>query len=180
MLTDGANAPLSITIPFGTLTPGTSTTPSTVEVRFRIRSKHNSGYVLRASASFAATPTSVQAGGATVAASDIGIGLAVSPAQGVILPRSDQVSPGFAYNPGAVLALNGESPYGGRLMGQATLNDIVASPGLSVLSGPKIANTDNGNASGDYLTVIVTLGLVRQFTTPCTLSGTLTFTLERA
>ena len=51
--------------------------------------------------------------------------------------------------------------------------DLIASPQLTLLTGPRIGRSDNyiGN---DYLSVTITLGVLGQFLTPCAISGTLT------
>src|SRR5262245_65246691 len=72
VLTDTSNGVLSANIPFGNLTPGTSTTPATTQVQFRIRSNNDNGYRIVASAVFNVTPTGLVQGGTSVSASDIG------------------------------------------------------------------------------------------------------------
>ncbi len=176
-VTDAADNVLSATIPFAILTPGTATTPSTTQVAFRIRNKSQSGYAVQASASFSAHPTSPVSGGASLTAADIGVGITgIGTASNVITPRTDAIASGFGYDPGTVTATNGLTPFTGRASGQATLADILASPQLTILSGPRIGRNENyiGN---DYLTVTLTFGVLGQFLTPCAISGTLTLTI---
>lgn len=178
ILTDTSNGVLVASIPFGNLTPGTSSTPSSTQIQFRIRSNSNNGYKVRASASFTAVNTSSVDGGSTVSASDIGVGISsLVIGQNVGGPRVDTITPGFAYNPAAVSAVNGMTPYTGLASGKATLADILASPNITILAGPKISGNENFNTPGNFITVTITLGLLGQFFTPATLSGILTLTI---
>src|SRR4029453_13580971 len=177
-LTDTSNGLLSASIPFGNLTPGSSTTPSSTQVQFRIRSNNDNGYRVLASAVFNVTPTGLVQGGTTVSASDIGVGITlIVPGNATRTPRVDTVAPGFDYDPATVTAVNGLTPYAGAASGRATLADILASPNMTILSGPKIANNEGINKQNNFLTVTITFGLVGQFFTPSTLSGILTITL---
>ena len=173
-VTDATDGVLSATIPFATLTPGTSTTPSTTQVVFRLRNKSQSGYAVQASATFSANPTSPATGGASLTAADIGVGItSIQLASNVITPRTDAIASGFGYNPGTVTATNGLTPFTGRASGQATLADLMASPQLTLLTGPRIGRGDNYTGN-DYLSVTITFGVLGQFLTPCAISGTLT------
>jgi hypothetical protein len=178
ILTNSSDGVLTATIPFGTLTPGTSSTPSSTQVQFRIRSNADTGYRIRASAVFNVIPTGVPAGGSTISASDIGVGissLVVEPS--VKTPRTDTIAAGFNYNPATVPAVNGMSPYTGMASGKATLADMLANPNMTILSGPKITNNQGLNSPTNFITVTITFGLVGQFFTPSTLSGILTLTM---
>jgi hypothetical protein len=178
IITDGSDNVLSVTIPFGNLTPGTSTTPASTQVQFRLRSNKDNGYKVQASATFNVMGAGPNDGGLTVSASDIGVGitgLVFGPA--VKKPRTDVIAPGFDYNPTAVSAVNGLTPYAGMALGQATLADILANPNTTILSGPKIANNQHFNPPANTITVTMTFGLVGQFFTPATLSGVLTLTI---
>src|SRR5215471_7911869 len=75
VLTDASNGVLTASLPFGNLTPGTSTAPSTTQVQFRLRSSNDNGYKVLASVVFNVTPTGLVQGGTTVSASDIGLGI---------------------------------------------------------------------------------------------------------
>ena len=178
ILTDTSNGVLSATIPFGNLTPGNTTTPSSTEVQFRVRSNNDNGYRILVSAVFNVVPTGLVQGGTTVSASDIGVGItSIVPGNATRTPRVDTIAAGFNYNPSSVVATNGLTPYSGVGSGRATLADILANPNLSILSGPKIANNQGINNQNNFLTVTITFGLVGQFFTPSTLSGILTLTL---
>ena len=178
IITDGSDNILSVTIPFGNLTPGTSTTPASTQVQFRIRSNSNNGYKVQASATFNVMGAGPNDGGVTVSASDIGVGitgLVFGPA--VKTPRADVIAPGLNYNPATVSAMNGLTPYAGMALGQATVADILANPNMTILSGPKIANNQHLNPPANMITVTMTFGVVGQFFTPATLSGVLTLTM---
>ena len=178
ILTNTADGVLSASIPFGNLTPGTSTTPSSTQVQFRIRSNSDTGYKVRVSAIFNVTPTSVVQGGATISASDIGVGItSLVNEPSVKTPRTDAIAAGFDYNPATVSAASGLSPYADAASGRATLADIIANPNLTILSGPKITNNQGINSPSNFITVTVTFGLLGQFFTPSTLSGVLNLTI---
>lgn len=175
VLTNTANGVLSASIPFGNLTPGKSTTPSSTQIQFRLRSNRGTGYKVRVSATFNVTPTGPVQGGTTISASDIGVGItSLVNGSSVKTPRTDTIATGFNYNPATISAANGLSPYTGAASGRATLADIVATPNLTLLSGPKIANNQGTNSPTNFITVTVTFGLLGQFFTPATLSGVLT------
>src|SRR5688572_24115395 len=74
-ITTTSDGTLAVSIPFGNLTPGTSTTPSSTQVQFRIRTDSNTGYKIRVSAVFNAATNGPVDGGATITASDIGVGI---------------------------------------------------------------------------------------------------------
>lgn len=177
-ITDTSNGMLSAVVSF-TVTPGTSNTPSAHTVSFRIRCADISGYRVTASAIFSAVPSAPADGGATLAASDIGVGITsvdTSNSQ-VIKPRTDTIAFGFGYDPGAVSAPNGLTPYTGRAAGQATVADLVASPGTTVLSGDRIAASENPNDPNNYITVTVNLALLPQYFTPGTFTVVLTLSI---
>ncbi|HET9220078.1 MAG TPA: hypothetical protein VFR18_24075 [Terriglobia bacterium] len=177
-ITTTSNGTLTVSIPFANLTPGTSTTPSSTEIQFRIRTDSNTGYRVRASAIFNVAANSPVDGGSTVTASDIGVGISsLIAGSSVQKPRTDSIAAGFNYNPAAVSAVNGLTPYAGMTAGQATLADLVANPNLTIVSGPKISNNDGITHPNNFITVTVTFGLVGQFFTPSTLSGILTLSL---
>jgi hypothetical protein len=89
----------------------------------------------------------------------------------------DTIAAGFNYNPAAVSAVNGTTPYSGMASGYATLADILANPNITILSGPRIGNNQNVNSPANCITVTITFGLLGQFFTPATLSGMLTLTI---
>jgi hypothetical protein len=169
---------LSATLNFGTLTPGLSNTPASTSVQFRLRSSNTTGYHVRVnSATLTATPTSSTAGGTTISASDIGVGItAVTTAPGFngISPRSDVIATGFNYDPAAVTATNGLSPYVGMASGQATLQDVINNPNVKILSGNRIHSNTTATGTTNYLTVTLRFGVLRQFVTPANISGTIT------
>jgi hypothetical protein len=176
--TDNSNGVLTVSIPFANLTPGTSTTPSSTQVQFRIRTDNNNGYKVQVSAVFNAITSSPVDGGSTITASDIGVGISsLAFGSSVQDPRSDNIAAGFNYDPSAVSAANGLTPYTGMASGRATLADLVANPNLTILSGPKISNNDGTTHPTNFITVTMTFGLIGQFFTPSTLSGILTLSI---
>jgi hypothetical protein len=178
VLTDTSDGVMSVSIPFGNLTPGTSSTPASSQVQFRIRSNNDNGYKVQASAVFNVITTGLADGGTTVSASDIGVGISsLVNGNSVRTPRVDTIAAGFDYNPATVSAVNGLTPYTGMASGRATVADILANPSITILSGPKIANNQGTNNSNNCITVTITFGLVGQFFTPATFSGLLTLTI---
>ena len=110
----------------------------------------------------------------------------------IVTSGSKSVSTGFAvnasdkrktlsflnYDPGSVIATNGLTPYTGIGSGKATLADIIANPSIKILSGPRIASNESTSTPNNAITVTITLGLLGQFFTPATFSGTLTLTIK--
>ena len=179
VITNTSDGALSASIPFANLTPGRSTTPSSTQIQFRLRDSNNAGYHVEASAVFSATTSSAVAGGATIAASDIGIGItSITYGSSVITPRTDSITAGLNYDPGSVIATNGLTPYTGIGSGKATLADIIANPSIKILSGPRIASNESTSTPNNAITVTITFGLLGQFFTPATFSGTLTLTIK--
>src|SRR5262245_60076894 len=177
-VSDSSDGAMSVSIPFGNLTPGTSSTPASTQVQFRIRSNNDNGYKVQASAVFNVITTGLADGGAGLSASDIGVGISsLVNGPSVKTPRVDTIAAGFDYNPSTVPAVNGLTPYNGMTSGRATIADIVANPNLTILSGPKIANNQGTNNQTNFITVTITFGLVGQFFTPSTFSGILTLTI---
>jgi len=176
-LTDTANATLAAVLPFGALTPARSTTPVATSVAFRLRNR-TAGYRLDAQlTSFIATPTQPVDGGTSIARTDIGVGItSIMPGSSVLLPRNDVITYGYNYNPGAVAAPNGLTPYRGQALGTATLNDLVAS--TRILYGNQIAADTRLATLYNYLTVTMAFGLLPQYFTPASFSAVLTLTIS--
>ena len=177
-MTNTADATLVATAAFGTLTPGLSNTPASTQVQFRLRSKNSTGYRVDGQASFTTTLLAITAGGATAAASDVGVGItSIVPASGVSMPRSDVISNGFNYDPGSISAVNGLTPFVGASSGQATLADLAGS--TKILSGNKIAaNINTGAGTTNYLTVTMKFAMVPQYFTPANFSSVVTLTIS--
>lgn len=175
-LTDMSNRAMALAIPLPTMVPGNTSTPSSVQVQFRVRSNNPGGYRVVAFAT--ATGIASSTSGSDMASSDIGVGIVsvVPSGNPVITPRTDVVLPGFNYDPAAVVASNGLTPYAGLAGGQATLADLLSaqsSGGITILSGPKIANNQNPRAANDFLTVTLKLGVLPQYFTSSGFSGVL-------
>ena len=188
VLTDTSDATLTASLPFGTLTAGTSNTPDNVTLQFRIRDKNSAGYNVQVtSATFTPTTTAPVDGGSTITASDIGVGIVSvtpSPAFNGVTPRNDVITSGFAYDPGTITGTNGLTPYGG-LSGspaRATVQDLISTPNIKILTGNEIhatsQSTAGANASKNYLTVTMRIGVLRQYFTPATFAGTITLQIS--
>lgn len=180
-VTNTADAAMAAIAPFGTLTPGTSNAPQSTQIQFRLRSRRATvpgGYRVDAQANFVPTTVAPTAGGSTISASDIGVGItSILPAASVDMPRADLVAPGFGYDPAAVLAVNGMTPFTGAGAGQATLADLIAS--RKILNGNRIAaNVNIGAATTNFLTVTMTFAVVPQYFTPANFSALITLTIS--
>jgi hypothetical protein len=178
VLTSTSNGVLNAIIPFGTLLPGSSNTPSTVQVQFRIRSSSNQGYNVRASLnSFTVTPSSPASGGATISPSDIAVAITFvdTSGSGVQQPRVDTIAYGFNYNPGGVTASNGIASFTGVASGQATLADLNAT---KILSGPRIASSQNSSSTTNFIMVTITFGVLREYFTPASLTAVVGLTMS--
>lgn len=176
-LTDTSNQAMSIMIPLPSLVPANTSTAMGAQVQFRVRSNSALGYRVVAYATVTGLGSSTN-GGSDLTSSDIGIGIVSVVPSGtpVHQPRVDTVPPGFNYDPTAVVAANGLTPYAGLAGGQATLADLLSAHsagGITILSGPRIANNQNPNASNDFLTVTLKLGVLPQYFTPSSFSGVL-------
>ena len=131
-----------------------------------------------AQANFVPVTVAPMAGGSTISASDIGVGItSIGTASGVNLPRSDVIASGFNYDPSTISAVNGLTPFTGAASGKATLADLAAS--TKILSGNKIAaNINTGSGTTNYLTVTMTFALVPQYFTPANFSSVVTLTIS--
>jgi hypothetical protein len=178
-ITNTADGALALVIPW-TLTPGATTTPSSVAAQFRLRSNRptaSGGYRVDAVATWSVTTTAPVSGGATIAASDIGIGItSIVPAPGVDMPRADVIAAGFNYNPGTVVGTNGLTPYTGIGGGQARISDILAS--RRILNGNRIHPSIAAPNPNNYLQVTLTFGAVAQHWTPATFTSVITLTIS--
>jgi len=178
VLTNTTNGTLNSVVAFGTLTPGSSNTPSTQQFQFRIRSNSNSGYHVSATLlAFNVVPIDPAQGGVTVSSSDVGIGITFvdTSASSVIAPRLDTVAGGFNYDPGSVTAVNGIGPYKGMALGQAVLADLT---GTRILSGPRIAANENASGTTNFITVTMKLGLLREYFTPASFAAVIGLTIS--
>jgi hypothetical protein len=126
------------------------------------------GYEVTAVSNFVFTPTASAAGGKTIAASDVGVGItAISSTSG---PNSAMtISAGFDYDPATVNGTNGSSPYTGAVNGRATLSDLL--PGRIVLKIIPAGLLTGGTAA---LSLTVKMAAQPQFLTPGGFSGTVT------
>jgi hypothetical protein len=178
-LTDTTNSTLTVVLPW-TLTPGSSTTPASTSAPFRLRSNNptaSGGYRVDATATFSVTDSTAAAGGADIAATDIGVGItSIATAPNDDMPRADVIAAGFNYNPATVVGTNGYTPYTGIGSGQATIGDLSTS--RKILNGNRISNSAGTGNPNNWLTVTMTFGAVPQFFTPCTFSSVITLTIS--
>jgi hypothetical protein len=174
-ITNTSNGTLVASLAYGSLTAARTTGVTSGQVQFLLRNRTTDGYHVDASATFTPTTTAPTAGGVTIAASDIGVGItSITWASGVFTPRTDAVLSGFGYDPTTVVASTGVTPYLGAASGQATLADLLTSK--RILSGPRIDTTTN-LTQPDYLTVTMKFGLVPQYFTPGSFTATITLTI---
>ena len=177
-LTDTLDGTLSESVSF-TITPGMSNTPISRRVRFRIRSGQVLGYALNASATYSFLPSGSVGGGRTVSAGDIGVGISDMDTAGMLVmqPRTDTISSGFDYDPAAVTATNGLTPYTGMNSGRATLADIVNNPNIALLQGPMVAPGEQ-LLPDNHILVTLTFAILPQHFTPGTFTVNLTLNLN--
>jgi hypothetical protein len=177
-LTTTTDTALAAVIALGTLTPANTSTLTSGQAQFRLRSKNANpnGYRLDAVATFTPGAAVTVNGGDTIAATDIGIGItSITAAASVDLPRADVILPGFNYDPTTVSVTDGLTPYTNAAGGQATLADLLTSK--KILSGNRIASTATlGNT--DYLTVTMKFGVLPQYFSPSSFSAIVTLTLS--
>jgi hypothetical protein len=176
-ITDTSNGTLNLVVSF-TVTPGTSNSPTSKTVDFRLRCMRATGYQLEASAVYSMVGTAPNDGGREIAAADIGVGITAidTSKAGVLKPRTDSIVSGFDYDPAAVTADNGLTPYTGKANGQATLADFVNNPQITILTGPQVAADENTSGSANFITVTMSFALVPQYFTPGTFTATITLT----
>jgi hypothetical protein len=175
-ITNTSDSTLAAAVTVGSLIPANSTAIASGQVQFQIRNRNDTGYRLDASATFTTTTTAAVSGGATIAASDIGVGItSVIAESNVIVPRTDSILSGFNYDPTAVPVTNGLTPYRGAASGQATVSDLLTSK--QILNGPKIAQTINF-PQPNALTVTIKAGILPQYFTPCSFTAVITLTLS--
>jgi hypothetical protein len=178
VLTNTSNGTLTAVVSF-TVNPGTSNNPVSNQVQFRIRSNNAAGYNITASTTYTTTPSAPDDGGRPIAASDIGVGItSLVLRSNVITPRTDVIAAGFDYDPSAVTAVNGLTPYTGMTGGQATVADLVNNPNIKILNGPQIhATNQNVTGTQNYITVTMTFALLPQYFTPGTIIAVITLTM---
>jgi hypothetical protein len=143
----------------------------------RSKNANPNGYRLDAVATFTPGAAATVNGGDTIAATDIGIGItSITPASNVDLPRADAILFGFNYDPGAVSAPDGLTPYTNAAGGKATLADLLTSK--RILSGNKIAQNEPIGNPNNYLEVTMKFGVLPQYFTPSTFSAVITLTIS--
>jgi hypothetical protein len=152
---------VSQTASFGPLVPGKAGTPATVMVPFVLpisKLTATSGYHIQALSSFVFTPSAPEAGGKSVAAKDIGIGIIGLSSTAMALGNA-AITTGFNQDPTAPTT------------GQASLGDLLS--GIQVLQVGKMPAVSLP-ASGGFLTMTLKLAVPKKFFTPGAFSGTVT------
>lgn len=163
------------TASFGPLGPGKSGMAAAVLVPFSLSIPEASvanGYHIRAVSSFAFSPTAPSAGGKSLTAADIGVGIiGMSSLLGANANGYMAMSPGFNYDPAVSRGGSGTNPYPGAARGRANLADLLGGQDI-VQVGPVL--TRDIPADGDQLTLSVKIAVPTQFFTPGGFSGTIT------
>jgi hypothetical protein len=163
----------SQTASFGPVVPGGSGVPASVTVLFSLpisRSTGELGYRVTAISSFAFTPSMPAAGGKSVTAADLLVG--VSDVYSSLGGGSNAaIAAGFNYDPSAIRVAGGTSAATGR----PTLADLL--PGREILRAAK--STGAIPASGGTLNVSVRLAVPNQFFTPGSFSGTISLIVSQ-
>ena len=149
------------TAQFGPMVPGRSGVPMSVVVPVRLSispSKAASGFVVSALSNFSFTPVASTAGGKSMGASDIGIGIVdVSWTQGT--SGNATIEAGFGYDP-ATTDNSGRDGFGARSE-RATLADVLSPrqvirvdkiPGKAASRAGELTVTVKLAARGQYLT----------------------------
>jgi len=161
------------TASFGPLIPGGAGGPPIIVLPIRLsipQSTATRRYRISAVSSFSFMPAAPAAGGKTISASDIGIGVT-----GVTTPTGNprpSISAGFDYDPSTVgRGKGGSSPYTGAANGRATLADLTQSREILQVDQMPVANVPGGNTD---LTVTMKLAVQPQFFTPGAWSGAIT------
>lgn len=175
-ITNTSDGTLGAVLTLGSLIPSKTSTVTPGTVQFRIRASADNGYHVTASSTVILNNLGSPSGGDNLAASDIGIGItSIVPGGNANMPRTDTISPGFNYDPTALSAFNGLTPYRGAALGSATLADLTV--GRTILTGNKIFSNTNPNNPNNYLTVTMKIGVLPQYFTTCNFSAVVTLTI---
>jgi hypothetical protein len=151
---------VSQTVSFGPLVPGKAGTLATVTVPFVLpisKLMATSGYRVQALSSFVFTPSAPDAGGKSITAQDISVGISGVAATSMALGNT-AITAGFDRDPAAA-------------GGQTSLGELLG--GRQVLQVGKVS-TATLPASGGDLIVTVKLAVPSKFFTPGAFSGTIT------
>jgi hypothetical protein len=175
---EGAQAPkkqlalATQTVSFGPVVPGRLGAPASVTVPFSLPISQATaalGYRVTAISAFAFTPAMPAAGGKSVTAADLLVGVAnVSSTLGT--NGSAAIATGFDYDPTAVRSAGGASTSSGTAALRATIADLL--PGREILH----AERSTGGAvpaAGGNLTFNLRIAVPTQFFTPGSFSGTI-------
>jgi hypothetical protein len=167
-LTNSSDGALSTTQALGALTAANNSTLAAITpVDVRIRS--NKQYKLNASMVLTNAGAGTADGGDSIAATDIGFGIAALDATGsnVAGPRTDTITPIFNYISTAMSALpvsNGLTPFQAGTNG--TLNDIASS--TQVVQGNRISTKGNIQTNNNFVKLTFAVATLPQYFTPTT------------
>ena len=174
-ITNTSDATLSATIILGTLTPATGGTLTSGTAQIRLRS--NKAYQLTAQATaLSFTGAGAADGGASIALSDFGFGIASIDATGANVANATghTVVSLFNYDPRSVSVTNGLTPFVPSTHG--TLDDITTS--TQILSGPRISTQGNISTDNNFILVTLAVATLPQYFTPnSSFSTTVTLTI---
>jgi hypothetical protein len=161
------------TASFGPVVPGKLGTPSTVVVPFNLpisRAIAALGYGVTAVSSFIFTPTMPAAGGKSIAATDLLVGVA-GVSSTLSATSSAAIATEFDYDPTAVSSARRTSTSSGAASGRATLADLL--PSRQILRAGR-STAGAIPAGGGDLTFNLRIAVPTQFFTPGSFSGTIT------
>jgi len=152
---------------FGLLSPGAAPSQSILPIRLAVpASLAGKGYKILAVGDFNFSASAPAAGGASVSAGDIGLGVALS--SEAVGNAAIGVSEGFGYDP-LTGGASGRSSYPGAAKGRANFADLLTTH--EIVRVGKHAVSEIGS---EELIVILKLATQPQFLTPGKFSGTIT------
>ncbi len=176
--TKGLPAAMAQSVSFGPLVPGKAGTPAAVLVPFHLtiaKATAAAGYGVTAVSTFVFMPAAPSAGGRSITAADIGVGISeVSSTLGA--NGNPVIATGFDYDPAAVRGAHGSSTLTGAASGRASLADLLFN--REVLRAAKFSGGSVPSGGGD-LTLNVKIAVPTQFFTPGSFSGTITLSVAQ-
>jgi hypothetical protein len=165
------------TASFGPVVPGRLGAPAAVMVPFRLPISQAAalGYRVTAVASFVFTPAMPAAGGKSVTAADLLVGItSVSSTLGA--NNNAVIATGFDYDPAAVRGAAGTGAFWGAGTERATLADLL--PGREILRAGR-STAGEISAAGGNLTFGIKIAVPNQFFTPGSFSGTISLIVSQ-
>jgi hypothetical protein len=175
-----AGKPLALatqTTSFGPVVPGALGAPASVTLLFSLPISQPTaalGYRVTGISSFVFTPTIPAAGGKSVTAAGLLVGI-VSVSSSLGASSNAAIATGFNYDPAAIRGAGGTSAVSGAATGRATLADLLS--GSEVLRAA--ASTGKIPAIAGVLTVSMRIAVPTQFYTPGSFSGTISLIVSQ-